>query len=80
MLHTVDLATLNVISDGFILIFFSPIMAYFTDSDSSLDLILTVDGNTFQMQRSHLVSEFQNFYLFHLQWNNEGLEHTGTRK
>ncbi|XP_054587351.2 major facilitator superfamily domain-containing protein 3 isoform X2 [Nothobranchius furzeri] len=34
--------------------FFSLMMACFTDSDSSLDLILTVDSNRFQMHIAHL--------------------------
>ena len=34
--------------------FFSQMMACVTDSDSSLDLILRVDSNRFQMQIAHL--------------------------
>ncbi len=56
MFQTVVLATPNVfaISLRVCFVFFSLMMACFTDSDSSLDLILTVDSNRFQMQIAHL--------------------------
>ena len=56
MFQTVDLATPNVFAISLIGLFwfFSLMMACFTDSDSSLDLILRVDSNRFQMQIAHL--------------------------
>ena len=56
MFQTVDLATPNVFAISLmgLFCFFSLMMAYFTDSDSSLDLILRVDSNRFQMQIAHL--------------------------
>ncbi len=53
---TVVLATPNVFAISLmgLFCFFSLMMACFTDSDSSLDLILTVDSNRFQMQIAHL--------------------------
>ncbi len=56
MFQTVVLATPNVFAISLmgLFCFFSLMMACFTDSDSSLDLILTVDSNRFQMQIAHL--------------------------
>ena len=56
MFQTVDLATPNVFAISLIGLFwvFSLMMACFTDHDSSLDLILRVDSNRFQMQIAHL--------------------------
>ena len=56
MFQTVDLAKPNVFAISLIGLFwfFSLMMACFTDSDSSLDLILRVDSNRFQMQIAHL--------------------------
>ncbi len=55
MFQTVVLATPNVFAISLmgLFCFFSLMMACFTDSDSSLDLILTVDSNRFQMQIAH---------------------------
>ncbi len=52
MFQTVVLATPNVFAISLmgLFCFFSLMMACFTDSDSSLDLILTVDSNRLQMQ------------------------------
>ena len=56
MFQTVDLATPNVFALSLISLFrfFSLMMACFTDSDSSLDRIVRVDSNRFQMQIAHL--------------------------
>ncbi len=50
------LATPNVFAISLmgLFCFFSLMMACFTDCDSSLDLILTVDSNRFRMQIAHL--------------------------
>ena len=58
MFQTVDLAMPNVFAISLIGLFwfFSLMMACFTDCDSSLDLILRVDSNRFQMQIAHLNS------------------------
>ncbi len=56
MFQTVVLATPNVFAISLmgLFVFSALMMACFTDSDSSLDLILTVDSNRFQMQIAHL--------------------------
>ena len=58
MFQTVDLATLNVFAISLmgLFCFFSLMMACFTDSESSLDLIFRGNSNRFQMQMSHLES------------------------
>ncbi len=70
MFQTVVLATPNVfaISLKGLFCFFSLMMACFTDSDSSLDLILTVDSNRFQMQIAHLKWNL-TFYLLIVNWD-----------
>ncbi len=51
-------------------------MACFTDSDSSLDLILTVDSNRFQMQIAHLKWTL-DLLSAHCNWDNEGIHTPG---
>ncbi len=65
MFQTVVLATPNVFAISLmgLFCFFSLMMACFTDSDSSLDLILTVDSNRFQMQIATTWNELWTFYL-----------------
>ncbi len=55
--------------------FFSLMMACFTDSDSSLDLILTVDSNRFWMQIAHLKWTL-DLLSAHCNWDSEGITHT----
>ena len=73
MFQTVDLATtiFFAISDGFVVIF-SLMMAC---SFSTLDLILRVDSNRFQMPIAHLK---WTLYILSApcKWDNEGITHT----
>ncbi len=75
---TVVLATPNVFAISLmgLFCFFSLMMACFTDSDSSLDLILTVDSNRFQMQIAHTWNELWTFYLLIVIGIMEGITHT----
>ncbi len=77
MFQTVVLATPNVFAISLmgLFCFFSLMMACFTDSDSSLDLILTVDSNRFQMQIAHLKWTL-DLLSAHCNWDNEGITHT----
>ncbi len=77
MFQTVVLATPNVFAISLmgLFSFFSLMMACFTDSDSSLDLILTVDSNRFQMQIAHLKLTL-DLLSAHCNWDNEGITHT----
>ena len=74
---TVDLATPNVFAMSLIGLFwfFSLMMACFTDSDSSLDLILRVDSNRLQMQIAHLKWPL-DLLSAPCKWDNEGITHT----
>ncbi len=74
MFQTVVLATPNVFAISLmgLFCFFSLMMACFTDSDSSLDLILTVDSNRFQMQIAHLKWTL-DLLSAHCNWDNEGI-------
>ncbi len=75
--RTVVLATPNVFAISLmgLFCFFSLMMACFTDSDSFLDLILTVDSNRFQMQIAHLKWTL-DLLSAHCNWDNEGITHT----
>ena len=77
MFQTVDLATPNVFAISLISLFwfFSLMMACFTDSDSSLDLILRVDSNRFQMQIAYL-KWFLDLLSAPCKLDNEGITHT----
>ncbi len=77
MFQTVVLATPNVFAISLmgLFCFFNLMMACFTDSDSSLDLILTVDSNRFQMQIAHLKWTL-DLLSAHCNWDNEGITHT----
>ncbi len=77
MFQTVVLATPNVFAISLmgLFYFFSLMMACFTDSDSSLDLILIVDSNRFQMQIVHLKLTL-DLLSAHCNWDNEGITHT----
>ena len=77
MFQTVDLATPNVFAISLIGLFwfFSLMMACFTDSDISLDLILRVDSNLFQMQIAHLKWTL-DLLSAPCKWDNEGITHT----
>ncbi len=77
MFQTVVLATPNVFAISLmgLFCFFSLMMACFTDSDSSLDLILTVDSNRFQMQIAHLKLTL-DLLSAHCNWDSEGITHT----
>ncbi len=77
MFQTVVLATPNVFAISLmgLFCFFSLMMACFTDSDSSLDLILTVDSNRFQMQIAHLKWTL-DLLSAHCNWDNVGITHT----
>ncbi len=78
MFQTVVLATPNVfaISLWWVCFVFSALMmACFTDSDSSLDLILTVDSNRFRMQIAHLKWTL-DLLSAHCNWDSEGITHT----
>ncbi len=77
MFQTVVLATPNVFAISLmgLFCFFSLMMACFTDSDSSLDLILTVDSNRFQMQIAHFKLTL-DLLSAHCNWDSEGITHT----
>ncbi len=77
MFQKVVLATPNVFAISLmgVFCFFSLMMACFTDSDSSLELILTVDSNRFQMQIAHLKLTL-DLLSAHCNWDNEGITHT----
>ena len=78
MFQKVDLATPNVFVISLIGLFwfFSLMMACFTDSDSSLDLILRVDSNRFQMQITHLKWTLVDILSAPCKLDNEGITHT----
>ncbi len=77
MFQTVVLATPNVFAISLmgLFSFFSLMMACFTDRDRSLDLILTVDSNRFQMQIAHLKWTL-DLLSAHCNWDSEGITHT----
>ena len=77
MFQTVDLATPNVFAISLMGLFrfFSLMMACFTDSDSSLDLMLRVDSYRFQMQIAHLKWTL-DLLSAPCKWDNEGITHT----
>ncbi len=77
MFRTVVLATPNVFSISLmgLFCFFSLMMACFTDCDSSLDLILTVDSNRFRMQIAHLKWTL-DLLSAHCNWDSEGITYT----
>ena len=60
---------------GLLVLGVSLMMACFTDSDSSLDLILRVDSNRFQMQIAHLKWNL-DLLSAPCKWDNEGITHT----
>ena len=77
MFQTVDLATPNVFAISLIGLFwfFSLMMVWLTDSDSSLDLILRVYSNRFQMQIAHFKWTLALLSV-PCKWDNEGITHT----